>query len=394
MPTVNPNILAWARETAGLSLEDAARKIELHDARGVTGADRLRAIEAGASEPTRSLLLRMAERYRRPLVTFYLSKPPPTGDRGADFRRAPDSPPLDYDPRLDALLRDVRSRHAIVRSILEEDEAAPLPFVGSLAGSRSAAAIAQSISETIKFDLQEFRRHRDARSAFSYLRSHLESAGIFVLLLGNLGSYHTAIPSTTFRGYAIADVLAPFIVVNENDNDTSWAFTALHEAAHIWLGQTGVSGGSHVSSVEQLCNDVAGRLLMPRTEVANLAYLTRQPFDGILHAISDIAAQINVSRRMVAYQLMRADIIDSGMYQRLVQRFRDDWLRSRARDQTTPREDTAISYYTVRRHRLGPKLVALARRAVSGGDLPPTRAARLLGVKLGSVYPLLNTSSA
>jgi Zn-dependent peptidase ImmA (M78 family) len=393
MPAVNPNILTWARETAGLSLEDAAHQIKLNAARGVSGADRLKAIEQGQDEPTRALLQRMAERYRRPLVAFYLPNAPATGDRGEDFRRPPGAPPLDYDPRLDALLRDLRNRHAIVRTLLEDEEARPLTFIGSLrslAGSRNAAAIADAIATTIGFQLQEYRRANNARTAFAYLRSRLEVAGIFVLLLGNLGSYHTAIPSTAFRGYAISDSLAPFIIINENDNDTSWAFTALHEACHLWLGQSGISGASHATRVEQLCNDVAGRILMPRADVQRLAYLAGQSFQIVLDAISDAARNLNVSRRMVAYQLLRADIIDVGMYQTLCDRFRDDWLHSRTRDAEAPREETAVSYYTVRRHRLGPALVALARRAVSGGDLPPTRAARLLGVKPTSVHPLLN----
>jgi cytoskeletal protein RodZ len=31
MPSVNPEILSWARETAGLSLEEAAEKLGIHD---------------------------------------------------------------------------------------------------------------------------------------------------------------------------------------------------------------------------------------------------------------------------------------------------------------------------------------------------------------------------
>ena len=31
MPQVNPDILRWARETAGLTLEEAARKLAIRD---------------------------------------------------------------------------------------------------------------------------------------------------------------------------------------------------------------------------------------------------------------------------------------------------------------------------------------------------------------------------
>ena len=77
MPKVNPDIMRWARETAGLTLEEAAAKLKLNQARGVSGADRLAALESSdeETEPTRSLLTRMAKQYRRPVLTFYKTAP-------------------------------------------------------------------------------------------------------------------------------------------------------------------------------------------------------------------------------------------------------------------------------------------------------------------------------
>jgi transcriptional regulator with XRE-family HTH domain len=74
--TVNPDILTWARDTAGLSADDAARVLGFSDTRNRSAAERLRALEAGDEEPSRSVLLRMAKAYRRSLLVFYLSAPP------------------------------------------------------------------------------------------------------------------------------------------------------------------------------------------------------------------------------------------------------------------------------------------------------------------------------
>src|SRR5258708_1544647 len=68
MPSVNPHILKWARETAGLSIEDAAAKLDIGEARGVTGEDRLAAYEAGEYEPSRPLLVRMVKCKQRTTV--------------------------------------------------------------------------------------------------------------------------------------------------------------------------------------------------------------------------------------------------------------------------------------------------------------------------------------
>src|ERR1035438_2666873 len=76
MSAIQPKILTWARETAGLSLDDATRALGLTDARGRTGGQRLEAMELGEDEPTRPVLLKMAKTYRRPLLVFYLAEPP------------------------------------------------------------------------------------------------------------------------------------------------------------------------------------------------------------------------------------------------------------------------------------------------------------------------------
>ena len=45
MGAIRSEVLTWARETAGLSLEEAARAIGLKEARGETGPERLAKIE-------------------------------------------------------------------------------------------------------------------------------------------------------------------------------------------------------------------------------------------------------------------------------------------------------------------------------------------------------------
>ena len=62
-----PLILVWARETAGLTLQDAAARVGIRDARGVGPSTGLAALEHGDGEPTRPTLVRMAQHYRRPL---------------------------------------------------------------------------------------------------------------------------------------------------------------------------------------------------------------------------------------------------------------------------------------------------------------------------------------
>ena len=114
---MNPKILVWARETAGLTIQGAVRKIGIKDAYGVAAVDRLAELERGEKAPTRSTLVKMAQHYRRPLLAFYLDDPPPRGDRGADFRRLPASLSPEDEAIVDTLIRNVQSRQSMVRSL-------------------------------------------------------------------------------------------------------------------------------------------------------------------------------------------------------------------------------------------------------------------------------------
>mgnify|MGYP001381319288 CR=1 FL=1 len=396
MPNVNPEILRWARETAGLTLEEAAEKLSIGDARGVPGNERLAAYEVGEAEPSRPVLLRMSKQYRRPLLAFYMSSVPRTAERGEDFRTLPPEHSRFQDALVDTLIRDVRARQEMVRALLEEeDEAVPLPFVGSMSMRDGAEAVLQSIRETLDLHLDHYRgRGNHGLNGFAYLREQAEKAGIYVLLIGNLGSHHTSLDVEIFRGFALADKVAPFVVINDQDSEKAWAFTLLHELCHIWLGQTGVSGTSAANAVEQFCNDVAGRFFLQREELEPLSYLQGSSFDDAVAAINDFAEQRNVSRSMVAYKLFREGIIDRDMWSRLSGFYRAQWRQGREDQRARNRDrEGGPNYYVVRRHRVGAALLGLTRRMLAGRVLSPSKAAKLLGVKPSNVYNMVYNGS-
>lgn len=395
MPTINPEILAWARQTAGLPLDDAARKIGFRDATGRTAVDRLAALEAGAESPSRAVLLKMAKQYRRPLLAFYLSHPPERGDRGQDFRTLPDAVDPSSDALVDALIRDIRARQQMVRSALEDDESAALLFVGSKRVGDGVAAVAADIKKTLRFDLSIFRQQSSPEAAFTVLRDSVESLGIFVLLIGNLGSHHSAIEPDIFRGFALADPVAPFVVVNDQDARAAWSFTLLHEVAHLWLGETGVSGGRSTQTIERFCNEVASELLLPSADVNPQDWNSvANDFDALQAKITSFARPLNLSYSLTAYRLFRSGLIDQETWEKCRTFFRDMWRKQRAsaREQARESDSAGPTYYVVRRHRLGKALLSFVREKMDDGDLTPTKAAKILGVKPRTVSPLLQDS--
>jgi len=379
---LNSKILLWARQTAGMSTVEAAENLNIKN------IERLDALENGSECPTRSLLARMAKCYRRPLLTFYLNEPPQKGNRGQDFRTLP----LGYcekdDALLDALVRDVKSRQYLVRTVLEEEEADKIPFVDSVTMQDTQIDdLVKLIQDTLKINIDEYRKQKDQNASFSLLRNKAEASGIFVLLLGDLGSHHSSIPLTIFRGFADADPIAPFIVINDKDNAPAWSFTLLHELAHLWLGESGVSTDYGKAKTEQFCNEVAARILLPISDLQKLEINTNTEFSKVKDMISDFAAQTHLNRAMVAYRLLINNKINRPLYNDLTEAFEKEREATLAKQKE--RKKGKPNWYTVRRHRLGKALIDFVGFAMSEGILTPTKGARILGIKTSSLQNLV-----
>lgn len=384
----NPEIFRWARESAGLELEDAARAI------GIVSKS-LVAIEQGEKEPSRTALSKMAKAYRRSLLTFYLPAPPRKGDRGEDFRTVVVDRTIKADAGVDALVRDLRTRQSLVRAVLEDDEdVQPLAFVGSASMNDGVPALVKSIEQMLGITREQYRAQKDTESAFAILRERAEHAGVFVLLIGNLGSHHSAIPVEAFRGFAVADSVAPFVVINDGDAKAAWSFTLLHELAHLWLGATGVSGGGAPEmKIERFCNEVAGEFLLPRADI-QLINVAGLDLDIQIALITDYANRWRVSRALVAYGLFKAGRISLEAWRTLEAEIRERWAAERRREKDRLKDESSgPSYYVVRRHRLGHAIIDFARRYTDAGTLSPSKAAKVLGIKPRSVYPLLATAA-
>ena len=262
-----------------------------------------------------------------------------------DFRTLPQIEHSPEEALLDALIREIRARQSMVRVIMEdEDEAEMLPFVGSHRIEDGRAAVFQSLQALLGVSTADYRAERNASAAFALLRRKAEEAGIFVLLKGDLGNYETALETSVFRGFSIADEVAPFIVINDQDARSAWSFTLMHETVHLLLGNTGVSGDSAENEVERFCNDVAGEFLLPTRDLERLNLNDSDEIDAITAKISE--------------------------------------------------QDGGSSYYRTRRHRLGGRIIGLVKRMMVADALSTSKAAQILGVKPRQVQPLLDTGSS
>jgi len=390
MPKIKHTLLRWARETSKLSIEEAAGKLSLTDTKVASAAEKLVAFENGKNEPSRSLLLRMSKHYHRPLLMFYLNEPPKIGDRGEDFRTLPDSYDDVESANVDVIIRDIRARQSTVReALIEEDEGIRLEFIGKCKIDQGVPHVVQTIRKAIDIRLDEYRVKLSHKEAFKHLRQQIEAANIFVVLKGNLGSYHTNIAVTAFRGFALADDIAPFIVINDRDAEVAWSFTLMHEMAHLFLGQTGISGANAEKKIEKFCNNVASEILLPTAEF-DAFHLTSSDVETLKSKISEYAFLKKLSSSHIAYRLYRRGDIKKQLWESLRKYYRDMWFKERNTiKEKNKKKDSGPNYYKVKNYKLG-VLVSVVQRMTYSGTLTTTKAGMLLDVKPLKVHRLFH----
>jgi len=390
-------MLVWARDRSGLSLEDAAKKINLASSATSSAVEKIKALESGDQKPTRNQLLKIADVYRMPLIIFYRERPPKIAERGEDYRTIIGPVSFRENALLDTLVRDVKVKQDLVKSILEEEEdASALKFVNSISTSENIVDVSAKIRAILEIQNEDWTtNYTSVEALFKDFRNKVEELGVFVLLLGNLGSYHTNISEQVFRGFAIADDIAPFIIINDQDAKTAQVFTLAHELVHLFAGKTGISGAPTTATprnqrakIERFCNDVGSEILLPESviiDVDNLSSISEAE-----EVILKLAVDRNISEPMVAYRLRRLGQISLKVYSQLQKKYEQRWKKQKEINKQKRKEsENGPSYYIIHRHRLGNALLNFIGRALREKQIVHTKAALILGVKPTSVEPML-----
>src|SRR6185312_8038766 len=125
------------------------------------------------------------------------------------------------------------------------------------------------------------------------LRRFIEQAdavGVLMMVSGVVGSNNRRkLDPQEFRGFVLADDLAPLVFINGADTKAAQMFTLAHELAHIWLGVSAVSDtqASHMpeQEVERWCNRVAAELLVPLA-VMRAEYEGRRPLEEEINRLA------------------------------------------------------------------------------------------------------------
>ena len=144
-------------------------------------------------------------------------------------------------------------------------------FVGSASLEDSAEKVAASMRDRLGLHETSLRGSQEDR--LKALTEVAEKIGILVMRSSMVRNSHHMLNPAEFRGAALADEAdkrVPVIFINSAAAKDTLAFTFAYELAHIWLGETALSGGkgdqylsTEAKQIEQWCDRVATQFLAP-----------------------------------------------------------------------------------------------------------------------------------
>lgn len=256
---VKPDLILWACERAGRSIGSLAQKQSFR---------KLPAWISGEASPTLRQLELFAKATHTPFGYFFLPLPPKESVPIPDLRTIDNEHIGHPSPDLLETVYICQQRQEWYQDFARSMGESALPFVGSVTLQSDVVRVSQSIRKALRFDVEERRGMPTWVEALRHFISQADSVGIMVMVSGIVGSNtHRSLDPQEFRGFALADPLAPLVFINGKDTKAAQMFTLAHELAHIWLGETALSDVGPITSpsnrVEVWCNQVAAELLIP-----------------------------------------------------------------------------------------------------------------------------------
>ena len=346
---INPDILIWARRRSQLSQSVLAKKLS-------TSAETLNKWEMGQKAPTIRQAQAIAAKTHIPLGYLYLNEPPIERLDLPDLRTVNGIQPNSPSSELLELAAHMRERVSWYAEYLRDQGLTSNNCVGRRSSTEDVNQIVNDIRRTLAISEGDYSADQD-----KYLRlliKKIEQAGILVMKQATIRN-HRHLSVSEFRGFAISDPIAPLIFINFADVSCARLFTLIHELAHIWLGQSGISDAHPDTdkAIEIKCNAIAAQFLVPEDQFLSSWQNERSWMENILQ----LRRQFRTSRWVIARRAESLGKITLPQYREYTAELRAEYVE---RDKN--RKDGGDFYITKKSQISKPFSKAIVSEALSG----------------------------
>lgn len=380
---ITPKILGWARESVRMTEDIAATKVSVT-------VDKLKEWESGLDQPTIKQAQILAKAYKRPFALFFLPEIPMDFQPLQDFRRK-GAKTLTTSSIF--IIREIQQKQSWISDEYAENSRDKLSFVGKYSIKDNPVIVAHDILSTLNINPSNY----NTRNPIKEWINAAESNGIFVSRTSFINS-RLMLDSEELQGFAIADQYAPFVFVNSEDWNAPQLFTLVHELAHIWIAETGISNAieselnnkENTHPVEYFCNEVAANALIPLDFITNIDEKVFQNIKDIFKLIKPIG----VSTFAFLLRALKLGLISVPVYYILKQEANiefQDFLKREAEKKANKKKNekpSSPSFYLLQLNRNSRLFTQVVLDSFRGGHIEPTVASNLLNVKVNKFQNL------
>ena len=313
---VKSTLLVWARESAGLSLAQAAERTKFE-------VETLKAWESEEADaaPSIAQLRKLGDAYKRPIAVFFLSEPPRGFAAHREFRRLAGVLPGKESPELLLALRWAVFRREAAMELHRLIGEAPHRIRTALHPTMDAEEAGHHIRDLLGVTWRAQTEWASAYEALNAWRSAMEAKGVLVF-------QSSGVQLEEMRGTCIPDHPLPVVLLNSKDAPHGRIFSLLHEFAHVLLHAGGHQTSRMVGTrspedqpLEVAANAFAAAALLPAHSFVATAEQYHGAADGDDDALRRLAQEVKVSPEVILRRLVTLRKAPEGTYRRK----RDAW---------------------------------------------------------------------
>lgn len=374
---ITPDVLTWARERAQINIDALSHKLS-------TKAERIEAWERGESKPTFKQAQALAQKLHIPFGYLFLSAPPVEKLPIPDLRTIGDNEPDTISPAFRDLLNEVKRKQTWYREYAIKNGEEPFDYLGTFSLYDGIEEVAESIKKALSLKANERKKCSTKEAYLKLLTEKIEAVGVLVMRNSIVGSNtNRPLNVAEFRGFAMSDDYAPLIFLNSSDANSAKIFTLMHELAHLWIDQSGISSvdlhAVENNKIEKFCNAVSAEVLAPTNEFHTIWQQHRDLIDNTIATAQYFKVSTFVTaRRAWDLKLITANTFFE-FYKQESKRFEQQ------RQQKRSDSKGGGSYYANIRVRNGTKFSEAVVVSALEGKLPYREAAGFLNINSSSL---------
>lgn len=367
---ININILRWARESIGLSINDVANKINKEK-------EDILAWESGDASPTYSQLEKLAYQiYKRPVALFFFPDIPVEENPKTEFRTLPDTINESLPYELIKLYRKAKVFQLNLSSLYEGNKVINPNLLDrfSIDSSSNLVALAENIRDYFDISIEKQFSWQSKDLALKNWRLSLENKGIFI--------FKDAFHNDDYSGFCIYDDNFPIIYINNSMSISRQIFTIFHELCHLLFHSGGVyfrdqsipySFEKKYLFYEIKCNQFANEILVPSKYFNNEKLLVSE------NNFVNLSKKYCVSREVVLRNFLDRSLITEKYYNQMSTKWIEEAKLFKQK------KSSGGDYYRTQKVYLGDTYINLAFSKYYQNKIPIEKLSDFLNIKIRNV---------